>query len=211
VTPTKFDWKSDFIPAVEPAGGWPERPWDHWFIHQNDSRDRVAVDERGEPVIDADGDEVMSGPGFNFEVVKLRPRDEPEPPEQPDPRPDANAGVAQLLDAALNYAGWFGHPWVGEEHLGLALAARGELADITEARLAEGVARFYEGPWADARLLIVRARREGRPFSRQPDANFSWTWSLNCSLRDAAAPTPAALADHLLTKKHSLIRTLLER
>ncbi|HVE94924.1 MAG TPA: sigma-70 family RNA polymerase sigma factor [Acidimicrobiales bacterium] len=209
---TSTHWKDiGFIAAVEPADGWPSRPWDHWLIQQDDSRDRVAVDGRGEVILDADGDEVMSGPGFEFGVVKVRPKDEPDPPEQPDPRPGAadDAALSALLDEALAYAAWFGHPWVGDEHLGLALAARDELPGVTEAALVEGAARFYEGPFAVARVAVVRERQRGAAFVRQPDANFSWTWSLNQTLANAASTSPADLAAHLLKKQRSFVALLL--
>jgi RNA polymerase sigma-70 factor (ECF subfamily) len=209
---TPSDWTAHgFIAAVEPASGWPPRPWDHWFVQQAESRDRVAVDSDGRIVIDADGDEVMSGPGFNHEVVKVLPRDDPEPPEQPDPRPTAPATVSKLLDEALTYAAYFGHPWVGDEHLGLALAARRELADIDEQRLSDAVAGFYEGPWAEHRLAIVQARKNGTPFTRQPDANYSWTRALNDTLATADSAAIADIANRLLTKERSLVVTLVRR
>ncbi len=198
-----------FIAAAEPAGGWPARPWDHWLIQQEQSRDRVAVDATGRFVLDADGDEVMSGPGFNHEVVKVLPRDEPDPPEQPDPRPHVPAALVEILDDALRCAALFGHPWVGDEHLGLALAARGLLPNIAEGTLSAGVARFYEGRWADARLDLVRQRKAGAAFHQQPEANFSWTWALALTIENAAEPTLESLGTSLVSKEHSLVRMLL--
>ncbi len=209
---TTTNWtKHGFIAAAEPIDGWPARPWDHWFIQQEESRDRVAVDAHGQFILDADGDEVMSGPGFNHEAVKVLPRDEPDPPEQPDPRPLVPAALVEILDDALRYATYFGHPWVGDEHLGLALAARRLLPNTTEDALRAGVARFYEGPWADARLGIVRARNAGAPFEQQPEANFSWTWSLAQTIEHAAEPTLESLGTSLVNKEHSLVRILLAK
>lgn len=210
---TSTHWRDiGFIEAVEPDGGWPPRPWDHWLVREEESRDRVAVDVHGEFVLDADGDEVMSGPGFDFEVVKVLPKSEPNPPEQPDPRPAAvgDATLVALLDEALTYAKWFGHPWVGDEHLGLALAACRELNGLSEAALVEGVASFYEGPFAATRVAIARERQGGASFLSQPDENFSWTRALNWTLRDAASTSPADLAAHLLDKRHSLVRRVLD-
>jgi RNA polymerase sigma-70 factor (ECF subfamily) len=208
--PTTPEWTGHgFIAAVKPPNGWPDRPWDHWFVQQAESRDRVAVDTDGQIVIDADGDEVMSGPGFNHNVVKVLPRHNPEPPEQPDPRPEAPATTSQLLDEALTYASYFGHPWVGDEHLGLALAARGELPGITEQQLGRAVASFYDGPWSERRLAIAHARKNGTPFTRQPEMNYSWTYALNGTLAAAASGSITDIATALLTKERSLVLLLL--
>ena len=203
-------WSENFIAAVEPAGGWPPRPWDHWFLRQDGSMDRVAVDAAGEIVVDADGDEVMSGPGFDHEVVKVLPRDEVLPPDEPDPRPALPAGeLVDTLDDALAFAGYFGHPWVGDEHLGLAVASRGALPGITEEFLAEAIATFYEGPWAKERLAIVRARRGGTPFVRQPDTDYAWTRALNRTIADSASTSLADVAASLAQQEHGLVARLL--
>ena len=222
-----------WVPAVMPVEGWPARPWDHWVIEHDGSWDRVAVDAAGDPILDADGDEVMSGPGFDHEVVKVVPGIHEEPP---DPRPlwatrlapgarDIASrlpdDVIDLLDRALVLAGWFGHPWVGDEHVALALAEDGEVLGISSESLRDAVAHFYEGPFADARLAIVRSRAAGTPFVRQPESAFSWTWALLETLGIAQQPrefpepapplTTADIATALLTKKRSLIEFLLAR
>lgn len=198
-----------FIAASEPPTGWPARPWDHWFVAQSESLDRVAVDAAGAIVLDADGDEVMSGPGFNFDVVKVLPRSEPDPPAFPDPRPGfEDKKIRELLNRALQYAAFFGHPWVGDEHLGLALAERGELPGIKLPTLEAAIARFYEGPWAPVREAIVQARKAGENFVRQPDDNFDWNRSINQTVHGAS--TTADIATALLTKAPSFIRFLLD-
>lgn len=229
MTSSTHSTDNGFIPATTPTAGWPDRPWDHWFIEHDGSWDRVAVDAAGEPIVDADGDEVMSGPGFKHEVVKVIPGDHQESPDQRSAwakrylhsPPVEHRAVTDLLDAAGRMAGYFGHPWVGDEHLGIVLADAGELPDVSAHDLRRAVAQFYEGPWADARLAIVAARESGRPFPRQPDANFSWTWALGETFglaqrprelpADAPPLTHADIANALLTKQRSLIRNLLDR
>jgi RNA polymerase sigma factor (sigma-70 family) len=201
------DWRDRFVPAVEPARGWPPRPWDHRFVNEDGSWDRVAIDANGEIIVDADGDEVMSGPGFDFEVVKVLPSYEDAGP--PDPRPPVDdAALDVVLDDASEIAQWFGHPWVGDEHAALALARKGALPGVDAARLSRGIAAFYEGPYADARLREVARREFGGQFAR-PDANsLFWSHALVSKLR--AARTVAALADALLGAQRSLMRRLLD-
>ena len=89
-------WTDDWTAAVEPEGGWQERPWDHWQFEDSPHRtSRVAVID-GVPVLDAEGDEVMEGPGFESNVVKRRPK---VFEENPHLRPERHpyAGLPALL------------------------------------------------------------------------------------------------------------------
>ena len=164
-------WTDDFTAAVEPEGGWQGRPWDHWQLEDSPHRvSRVAVID-GEPVLDAEGDEVMEGPGFEFNVVKQRPKVfEDTARRLPTMRPyEVLPGLlGELLVAAKEESDAFSHIWIGEEHLALALAARGApgVPDLTTVEGA--VARTYDGPLAEGRLKRVRARRSGLPYARDP-------------------------------------------
>ena len=212
-----------FVPATEPERGWPDRPWDHWFVAGPDGKwDRVAVDPKGDPVLDADGDEVMTGPGFGHAVVKVMPGRGDERP--PRPRPDVTAcgpGVAGLLERAADGAAFHGHPWVGDEHLALALAERGLLTfegvPVQPEEVDEAIARFYDGPWTAARLRVVAARRKVQPFTRQPDDTRAWTWALETTIEAANAAGSPPITDErtvaaaLMSKEHSLPVTLLRQ
>ena len=208
------DWRADFVPASKPANGWPRPPWDHWFVETvRGSWDRLMVDQNGVPVLDADGDEVMSGPGFGFEIVKVLPRPHGESLDPPRPRPAiADPELALIADAAAEQAAWFGHPWVGDEHLLLTLAAQGMPETPAWEGVARCVAEFYEGPNAAARMDVVRARRRGKPFPRPPAEAVSWSAALARTLSAASGSTeppqravlaalrakPVGIASHLL-------------
>jgi hypothetical protein len=164
-------WTDDWTAAVEPEGGWQERPWDHWQFEDSPHRtSRVAVID-GVPVLDAEGDEVMEGPGFEFNVVKRRPKVfEENPPLLPERHPYAVLPglLGELLVAAKEESDGFGHIWVGDEHLALVLATRGAPGVPNLGTVEEHVARFYDGPLAAVRLERVRARRSGLPYARDP-------------------------------------------
>lgn len=200
-----------FVAATEPASGWPDRPWDHWLVAGPDGTyDRMAVDVDGNVILDGDGDEVMSGPGFQHEVVKVLPGS----PTKPDltPRPAvSNAGLSDLLDRAAANATYHGHPWIGCEHLALALAELGRFGTaLTVDDLDRAIAAFYEGQWADARVEIVRRRRAGEPFAVVPDTARTWNHAL-CTTIDEAGQAAAVtdVAHLLLTDERSMLRRML--
>lgn len=161
------DWKARHTPATEPARGWPARPWDHRFvIDGEDSAVRIAVDLSGEPILDADGDEVQSGPGFDHEEAKVtRGNFGPPRAAQPVPTGRLDPEVVDALARAREMSSAFGHCWVGTEHVGLALVERSPLAvEIVGAPwdvLARAVAWFYEGSYAAARYSLVVDRLAG--------------------------------------------------
>lgn len=164
-----YDWTTEFTTAVEPEGGWQGRPWDHWWLESRFGRvSRLAVID-GEPVLDAEGDEVMEGPGFDHHVVKVLPGvldDEPEPELMPVQ--DVPGLLGQLLVEAREVSDAWGHPWVGDDHLVLVLAAHQAPGIPPLAAVEEAVARFYDGPFAPARLERVRARLAGAEYRRDP-------------------------------------------
>lgn len=125
--------------------------------------DRVAVDQSGAVILDADGDEVQTGPGFDYEVAKAtRGSSEPARNATPLPLERLSPKVADVLGRAQRMADVFGHPWVGTEHLGLALLEGGraaaEVLGTSWETLARAVAAFYDGPAADARMALVTER-----------------------------------------------------
>lgn len=164
-------WKTRFPPATPPPSGWPVGPWDHRYLRDDEGRvDRVAVDPAGAVILDADGDEVQSGPGFDYEVAKVV-RDHPQP-DHPAPSVEINRLVpemAVILGRAMRMAEVFGHSWVGTEHLALALvehtAAAEEIIGATWEVLAGATSRFYEGPYAEdrVRLVVERLRDAWQP------------------------------------------------
>jgi hypothetical protein len=167
---------------------------------------RIAVID-GQSVIDAEGDEVMSGPGFNHEVVKVLPSvvdDEPTPELRAFETLPGLLG--ELLSEALGEAHLFGHVWVGDEHLAMVLARRGVAWDLSA--LEEAVARFYEGPFAEARLERVRTRRTGEAFARDPVPK-TFTWPVQQLIETGADLTELQIADRLVSGEHSLVRSLL--
>lgn len=178
-------WKSMFVPAVEPPAGWPTRPWDHRHLEDEGSIVRVAVDQSGTVVLDADGDEVQSGPGFDYEVAKVRrgsPKPEHDTPVVPGER--LAPEMLELLGRAERMGAVFGHCWVGTEHLGLALVEQSSPArDIIGSSwetVAGAVAEFYEGPYATARLALVAERLSGgwEPVPVREEATPVPNWSL---------------------------------
>ena len=190
---TTFSWRTMFDPAVEPAEGWPARPWDHRHIDDDDGVVRVAVDQSGAVVLDADGDEVQSGPGFDYEVAKVRRGEaKPAPDSLRVPRDHMSEATVAVLDRACRMGEVFGHPWVGTEHLGLALVeASAEATEIVGGSwdvLAEAVAGFYEGPFAEARLALARARLASgwRPTPLLGEVTPVSNWALRRLLLEAA-------------------------
>lgn len=160
-----YQWADRWRRAVESPEGWPPFPWDHRYVADGEgSVDRVAVDRSGNVILDADGDEVMSGPGFDHQVVKVE-RDKPRE-EEPDtlavPTEGLTPAVLELLKRAYRWSEVFGHTWVGDEHFGLALLEGSpqavETIGANGSRLAQAIARFYEGPYAEARLRLVDER-----------------------------------------------------
>lgn len=159
-------WQTMFVVAVEPTGGWPTRPWDHRYVEDDGSIVRVAVDQSGAVVLDADGDEVQSGPGFDYEVAKVRrggPKPERDLTEIPSDR--LASDMVAVLDRAGRMGSVFGHCWVGTEHLGLALvelsASARAIVGVSWDTLARAVADLYEGPFAAARFELVTERLAG--------------------------------------------------
>jgi len=156
-------WRTRHEPAAEPAGGWPTRPWDHRYLEDEESAVRVAVDQSGCVVLDAEGDEVQSGPGFDHEVAKVRRgRAVPHDDTTDLPVDRLSPPMLEILDRAARMGEVFGHSWVGTEHLGLALVEGSpEARDIVGcswAALARAVAESYEGPYAAARIDVVTKR-----------------------------------------------------
>ncbi len=204
---TTQGWKElGFMAATEPAEGWETRPWDHWFMEGPDGAwDRVAVSTDGTPVLDADGDEVMSGPGFEHAVVKVLPGTDLDAPRPAPSFDHLDAEAAAVVSSAVDEAARWGHPWVGDEHLAVTLLAGTDDAHALD----RAIAAFYEGPWADRRLEIVGERRRGGDFVRQPDAAYSWTDSVAQTI--AAGTDLRSLRRALLAKEHSLPLILLEQ
>lgn len=213
-TDSRFSWRDSWVPALEPDGGWPDAPWDHWMIQGPDgSWDRMLVDPSGNPVLDADGDEVMSGPGFDHEIVKIQPGlAEERHLNNPDPRPataDASAGVSTLCDRAAEWGAWFGHPWIGTEHLLMAVA-EAEVAGAPDLdRVVAEAARFYEGPNTEARIEVVGARRSGAEFHRPPAESVSWNRALRLVLEATTEPTGVGLFEQLRAERHGIVARLL--
>ena len=167
--PRMRHWTDDWTPAVEPEAGWHDRPWDHWQLESSFGRvSRVAVID-GDPVLDAEGDEVMEGPGFDFHVVKILPAAwDDEAVSDLRTVHDVPGLLGELLSEARRESDRFGHSWVGDEHLTLAMAARPLPGLPSFATIEQAVARFYDGPLATERVARVRARRAGAPFLIDP-------------------------------------------
>lgn len=219
-----------FAPAVEPPGGWPVRPWDHRFLEDEDSVVRVAVDQSGSVVLDAAGDEVQSGPGFDHEVAKIR-RGRPMPgaDDLAVPIDRLAPELRAVLQRAQRMGSVFGHCWVGTEHLGLALAehpshAR-EVVGASWDILAAAIAQFYEGPYAAARLDLVTERLAGDwmppplPSEVAPAPNWALRQLLQLAVHSAEAarrahadaleliaPTGWSLVGHLLGSQPAVDR-----
>lgn len=204
---TSYHWTKDFTPAVEPEGGWPQRPWDHWQLNSRPGRvSRVAVVD-GEPVLDAEGDEVMSGPGFQHEVVKVLPAKLDDRPV-PELRPyeELPGLLGELLREAKQESDYFGHIWVGDEHLGLALAARGAPGIPAFEDLEAGIARFYEGPFAEGRIAMVGSRRAGSPFPRDPvPKTFSYALEQLLEAVGDADVDAEDVARRMMAREHNLL------
>jgi hypothetical protein len=174
-------------------------------------------------ILDADGDEVMSGPGFEHAVVKVLPPGLLEEPPDPAPALDAFDPVAaDVVRGAIDEAAFHGHPWVGNEHLALALSQQPDVAaalgrEASLDALDTALAHFCEGPWADDRLAIVRTRRARAAFVRQPPTAFSWTFALSKTLAGATrraaerAPGLHEVVAELYLQEHSLPIILLEQ
>lgn len=158
-------WADRWRRAVEPKEGWPPFPWDHRYVADGEgSVDRVAVDPSGNVILDADGDEVMSGPGFDHQVVKVernQPREE-DPDKLAVPTEGLSPAVVEMLKRAFRWSEVLGHTWVGDDHFGLALLEASpeavETIGADSSTLAQAIARFYEGPHAEARLRLVDER-----------------------------------------------------
>lgn len=211
------DWSDVFTAARTPPGGWPPRPWDHRYLSDDaGSVDRVAVDQSGRVILDADGDEVQSGPGFDYQPVKVRRGDAPVHnewtaalyDEWTPPTGRLTDGLAAAVRRAAELADVLGHPWIGEEHLALALL---EVAPESEAilgaswgSLLHAIAEFYEGPDARARVSLVHQRlRSGwRPTAlvdgRPAHLNHSLRETLRASLAGSQAATVADAAKSLV-------------
>lgn len=180
-------WEELFQRAVEPPEGWPPRPWDHRHVTDEDgSADRVAVDELGNQILDGDGDEVMTGPGFDYQAVKVkRGVPGPETEEIVIRAERLSPEVEQMLGRARRWSELFGHTWVGVEHFGLALLEASpkavELIGATKTTLAAAVARFYDGPDAATRLQMVEQRTTGGwsppPVPNEVAAEINWSLS----------------------------------
>ena len=166
---TMTDWRTRFRPAVEPAEGWPPGPWDHrWFEAEGDNVQRLACDHRtGQPILDADGDEVRTGPGMDFVLVKAdRSLTREFTPwqeglsEAPLDRLDASA--LEVLEQATRLALAFADTGVGVDHVAMALLdllpEAEQAMGIESAALRKAVALFRDGPHADARVALVEQR-----------------------------------------------------
>ncbi|HVL81347.1 MAG TPA: Clp protease N-terminal domain-containing protein [Actinomycetota bacterium] len=177
-----------FRESHPPPGGFPPFPWDHVYLSHPDGREaRVAVDLDGTPMMDAHGDLVMTGPGFGHRPVKAEFMQRTPSPdlETEDLTPDGRS----IVDRAYEVSRDHGHPWVGTEHLVLAILledpALGERFALPPvAEVEAGVARFYDGPAWEARLERVAARREGR-LPRTPSNGPSWNMALANTVRGA--------------------------
>ncbi len=162
-----YQWADHWRKAAEPNEGWPKMPWDHYYVADGEGNfDRIAIDESGEVVLDADGDEVMSGPGFDYQAVKVeRVATElrEEDPEKASISPQVlSEPVRQVLNRASRLSEVFGHPWVGTEHFTMALLetsaeAEAELG-VTSSQVGQAIAERYEGPHAEARTQLVKER-----------------------------------------------------
>lgn len=219
-TEPTWSWRREWTEAVEPPEGWPPRPWDHrLFVADDGAHERLAVDADGHPLLDADGDEVLSGPGFDHRLVKKRVDLDPiEPEARRLHEPDDAPAMTALLEAAGLLAVRNGHTWIGDEHLAVVLLEAGHVPDraVTRdpARLRAAIARFYDGPLADARLRLV-ARRQAdnwRPAAVESAVEPGLSYSLAARLeRLGPGVTPGAVAADLLTKSddYSLVATLI--
>jgi len=171
---TTFDWRATFKPAIEPDGGWPPGPWDHrWFEAGDGQLQRLACDHQtGEPILDADGDEVRTGPGMDFVLVKVDrtlQAFEPVPAAVLGRLDDASRAV---LDHAQRLAVAFSSYGVDAVHLAMALldlVPEAESALGTDsAGLRRAYAEFSDGPHRDARVALVEQRLAdewSRPYS----------------------------------------------
>jgi len=169
MTETKFDWRTRFTPAVEPAEGWPPGPWDHrWFDAGEEGRvQRLACDNRtGQPILDAEGDEVRAiKDGADLALVKVTETltnsfwaPVPDPPLD---RLDAES--LAVLDHAQRLAEVFGMSYgFGLDDVAMAL-----LDLVPEAERVLGcdtygfrrrLAGFRDGPFAEERLVLVEQR-----------------------------------------------------
>ena len=170
MTGTAAPWQAKFRRAIEPAEGWPPGPWDHRWFDAGDGRlQRLACDHRtGAPILDGDGDEVRTGPGMDFVLVKaddslsnaFTPWDQ-SLTEAPLDRLDATAH--EVLDRAVRLAVAFsGGNRLGVEHLAMALLDLMPEAErwfgIDAATFRKAVAALSDGPHADARLALVEQR-----------------------------------------------------
>jgi RNA polymerase sigma factor (sigma-70 family) len=177
---TSTDWRTRFRPAVEPSGGWPAGPWDHrWFEADGDQVQRLACDHQtGEPLLDADGDEVRTGPGMDFVLVKAERTLsraftpwEPDVPAAPLHRLDGSAH--EVLDHARRLAEAFADQTVGVTYIAMALLElvpeAGEALGIDAAGFRRAVAARCDGPHADARVDLV-AHRLATGWSTPPTA-----------------------------------------
>lgn len=208
--PRMRTWTDDWTPAIEPEGGWQDRPWDHWRLESSFGRvSRVAVMD-GEPVLDAEGDEVMEGPGFDFQVVKILPaawHDEPEPEMRKVH--DVPGLLGELLAVARQESDRWGHVWVGDEHLTLAMAARQLPGLPAFATIEEAVAKQYDGPLADVRLSRVRARRAGAPFLSDPVPKvFTLPIDELLEASDSRTATAEEILNHLTNRPYSTLSRL---
>ena len=167
-------WTDVFTPAAQPAQGWPSRPWDHRILESAAGHHhRVAVHADGRPVIDADGDEVFTGPGVDYQPVKVTKDLEPFNYETFHPGDLLSPRLQEVITNARRLSDFHGHTWVGEEHLALAILEREREVAEALSPLVDGdgleatMAQFYEGPWATARLALVADRRASG-WSRTP-------------------------------------------
>lgn len=188
-----------FVVAVEPTGGWPTRPWDHRYVEDDGSIVRVAVDQNGAVVLDADGDEVQSGPGFDYKVAKVR-RGGPKPERDMTAVPSDRlaSDMLAILDRAGRMGSVFGHCWIGTEHLGLALvelsASARAIVGVSWDTLAQAVTDLYEGPFAPDRFELVTERLAGgwKPAPVPAEVAAAPNWALTQLLQRSAEAAEAA-------------------
>ena len=143
---------------------------------------------------------MFTGPGVDFVPVKHRPYDESHPPPGDAPAEGLDDDLVAVLERAPMWAAWHGHPWIGVEHVLLAILElqRGAVAGIDGLdtdldRFDRAVAEFYEGPYADARVAIVAERRAAgwRPRRAKDEVEPTFNYAVIGNLQAISAQAVA--------------------